>query len=190
MQSSRRSTPGSRFGACALPGLRIERCTENAAALATFFATRPEVAAVHYPGRARRTRTRRSRAGCCRVAAGRCSASICAVAAAAADAFIRGLDGVRLAPSLGDVATTVSYPDEHLASMRSVRSSGRLSASAMASCASAPASSRSMTFGRNSTLRSSRRRPDEARDRPRSCRPGTLEGIWHTFVSPTAATSR
>ncbi|MEA2638544.1 MAG: hypothetical protein QOE18_1601 [Chloroflexota bacterium] len=28
----------------------------------------------------------------------------------AADAFIRGLDGVRLAPSLGDVATTVSHP--------------------------------------------------------------------------------
>jgi cystathionine beta-lyase/cystathionine gamma-synthase len=28
----------------------------------------------------------------------------------AADAFIRGLDGIRLAPSLGDVATTVSYP--------------------------------------------------------------------------------
>jgi cystathionine beta-lyase/cystathionine gamma-synthase len=30
--------------------------------------------------------------------------------ARAADAFIRGLDGIRLAPSLGDVATTVSYP--------------------------------------------------------------------------------
>ena len=27
-----------------------------------------------------------------------------------ADAFIRGLNGIRLAPSLGDVATTVSYP--------------------------------------------------------------------------------
>jgi cystathionine gamma-synthase len=29
---------------------------------------------------------------------------------AAADALIRNLSGVRLAPSLGDVATTVSYP--------------------------------------------------------------------------------
>jgi cystathionine gamma-synthase len=29
---------------------------------------------------------------------------------AAASSFIRGLDGIRLAPSLGDVATTVSYP--------------------------------------------------------------------------------
>ncbi|MGA8417151.1 MAG: PLP-dependent transferase, partial [Candidatus Dormiibacterota bacterium] len=28
----------------------------------------------------------------------------------AAGAFIRGLDGIRLAPSFGDVATTVSYP--------------------------------------------------------------------------------
>jgi cystathionine beta-lyase/cystathionine gamma-synthase len=32
------------------------------------------------------------------------------VARAAAGAFISGLDGIRLAPSLGDVATTVSYP--------------------------------------------------------------------------------
>jgi cystathionine beta-lyase/cystathionine gamma-synthase len=29
---------------------------------------------------------------------------------AAAEAFVRRLDGVRLAPSLGDVATTVSHP--------------------------------------------------------------------------------
>ena len=32
-------------------GLRIERSTENAAALATFLSGRSELAAVHYPGR-------------------------------------------------------------------------------------------------------------------------------------------
>jgi cystathionine beta-lyase/cystathionine gamma-synthase len=90
-------------------GLRIERSTENAAALAAFLGGRPELAAVHYPGRhgpedaalARRLLPR----GC-----GAMLSIDLRGGSAAADAFIRGLDGVRLAPSLGDVATTVSHP--------------------------------------------------------------------------------
>jgi cystathionine beta-lyase/cystathionine gamma-synthase len=91
-------------------GLRIERCTENAAALAAFFAERSELRAVHYPGMngggaaaalAERLLPRgRGPMLSVDLRGGR----------TAADAFIRGLDGVRLAPSLGDVATTVSYP--------------------------------------------------------------------------------
>lgn len=89
-------------------GLRIERCTENAAALATFFATRPEVAAVHYPGRSDADAALASRLlprGC-----GPMLSIDLRGGGTAAGAFIRGLDGIRLAPSFGDVATTVSYP--------------------------------------------------------------------------------
>ena len=90
-------------------GLRIERCSENAAALAEFFADRGELAAVHYPGRrggqdadlADRLLPR---------GRGPMLSIDLRGGARAADAFIRGLDGIRLAPSLGDVATTVSYP--------------------------------------------------------------------------------
>jgi cystathionine beta-lyase/cystathionine gamma-synthase len=89
--------------------LRIERCTENAAALATFFATRTEVSAVHYPGR--RGERDAALAGRLLPRGGGPMLSIdLRGGGAAASAFIRGLDGIRLAPSLGDVATTVSYP--------------------------------------------------------------------------------
>jgi cystathionine gamma-synthase len=90
-------------------GLRIERCTENAAALASFFATRPEVGAVHYPGR----RGDADAALAARLLPngyGPMLSIDLRGGGPAADAFIRGLDGIRLAPSLGDVATTVSYP--------------------------------------------------------------------------------
>ena len=90
-------------------GLRLERCSENAAALATFFASRPEVAAVHYPGRS----GERDAALASRLLPRGCGPMLSIDlrgGGTAADAFIRGLDGIRLAPSLGDVATTVSYP--------------------------------------------------------------------------------
>jgi cystathionine gamma-synthase len=90
-------------------GLRLERCCENAAALAAFFANRAELQGVHYPG----TRGVKDAALADRLLPrGRgamLSIDLCG-GGAAADAFIRGLDGIRLAPSLGDVATTVSYP--------------------------------------------------------------------------------
>ncbi len=90
-------------------GLRMERSSENAAALASFLAERSEVAAVHYPGvRGPQDAVLAERL----LPRGR--GAMLSVdlrgGGGAADAFIRGLNGVRLAPSLGDVATTVSYP--------------------------------------------------------------------------------
>ncbi len=90
-------------------GLRMERCSENAAALADFFADRAELQAVHYPG----TRGPEDRALADRLlpyGRGAMLSIDLRGGGTAADAFIRGLDGIRLAPSLGDVATTVSYP--------------------------------------------------------------------------------
>ena len=91
-------------------GLRMERCSENAAALADFFADRAELAAVHYPGMRGPGRGCARRRGCSRAARGAMLSIDLRGGGSAADAFIRGLDGIRLAPSLGDVATTVSYP--------------------------------------------------------------------------------
>jgi cystathionine gamma-synthase len=90
-------------------GLRIERCSENAAALAGFFADRAELQAVHYPG----IHGAQDAALAGRLLP-RGRGPMLSVdlrgGGRAADAFIRGLEGIRLAPSLGDVATTVSYP--------------------------------------------------------------------------------
>ncbi len=90
-------------------GLRIERCSENAAALAEFFADRGELAAVHYPGRRGAQDAELADRLLPRGRGPMLSIDLRG-GARAADAFIRGLDGIRLAPSLGDVATTVSYP--------------------------------------------------------------------------------
>jgi cystathionine beta-lyase/cystathionine gamma-synthase len=90
-------------------GLRIERSTENAAALATFLSGRPELTAVHYPGR----HGAEDAALAQRLLPRGCGAMLSIDlrgGGVAADAFIRALDGVRLAPSLGDVSTTVSHP--------------------------------------------------------------------------------
>ena len=90
-------------------GLRMERCSENAAALAAFFLGRPELQGVHYPG----TRGPEDAALADRLlphGRGAMLSIDLRGGGTAADAFIRGLDGIRLAPSLGDVATTVSYP--------------------------------------------------------------------------------
>jgi cystathionine gamma-synthase len=90
-------------------GLRMERSSENAAALASFFTGRSELSAVHYPG----LRGPRG-AALAQLLLPRGRGAMLSVdlrgGGGAADAFIRGLDGVRLAPSLGDVATTVSHP--------------------------------------------------------------------------------
>ena len=90
-------------------GLRIERSSENAAALATYFSGRPELSAVHYPG----LRDARDAALAARLLPRGRGAMLSIElrgGGGAADAFIKALDGVRLAPSLGDVATTVSHP--------------------------------------------------------------------------------
>ncbi|MBV9100960.1 MAG: PLP-dependent transferase [Candidatus Dormibacteraeota bacterium] len=89
--------------------LRIERGSENAATLARRLAAAPGVRAVHYPG---------SRGGADEERAARLlpdgrgpmfSLELDG-GVDAASAFVQRLDGVRLAPSLGDVATTVSHP--------------------------------------------------------------------------------
>jgi cystathionine gamma-synthase len=90
-------------------GLRIERCSENAAALATFFGGRSELQAVYYPG-IRGDRDAALAAKLLDHGRGAMLSIDLRGGGTAADAFIRGLDGIRLAPSLGDVATTVSYP--------------------------------------------------------------------------------
>ena len=90
-------------------GLRMERSTENAQALAEFFSSRGELAAIHYPG----LHGPEEAALVARLLPRGCGAMLSIDlhgGRGAADAFIRGLDGVRLAPSLGDVATTVSHP--------------------------------------------------------------------------------
>ena len=90
-------------------GLRMERSSENAAALAGFFAGRTELSAVHYPGLRGPGDAALAQLllPCGR---GAMLSIELRGGGGAADAFIRGLDGVRLAPSLGDVATTVSHP--------------------------------------------------------------------------------
>jgi len=90
-------------------GLRVERSTQNARALASFFSRRGELAAVHYPG----LHGPDEAALVARLLPRGCGAMLSIDlhgGRSAADAFIRGLDGVPLAPSLGDVATTVSHP--------------------------------------------------------------------------------
>ncbi len=90
-------------------GLRMERSTQNALALAGFFSSRGELAAVHYPG----LHGPEEAALVARLLPRGCGAMLSIDLHGgrdAADAFIRGLGGVRLAPSLGDVATTVSHP--------------------------------------------------------------------------------
>ena len=89
--------------------LRVERSSENAEALAVFFAGRDEVASVHYPGMGGAADAER----CARLLPGGRGPMLSLTlrgGRAAADALVRGLEGVRLAPSLGDVATTVSHP--------------------------------------------------------------------------------
>jgi len=90
-------------------GLRMERSTRNALALASFFSGRRELAAVHYPGLHGPGEAALVERLLPRGAGAMLSVDLHG-GRGAADAFIRGLDGVRLAPSLGDVATTVSHP--------------------------------------------------------------------------------
>jgi cystathionine beta-lyase/cystathionine gamma-synthase len=90
-------------------GLRIERASQNAAALAEWFATRPEVEAVHYPGRSEAGGQERAARLLPRGRGPMLSIALRG-GRPAAEAFTRALSGIRLAPSLGDVATTISHP--------------------------------------------------------------------------------
>jgi cystathionine gamma-synthase len=89
--------------------LRLERASANAAALASRLADHPDLAAVHYPGR----HDEREEALAARLLPRGRGAMLgleLRGGRGAAEAFLRAPTGIRLAPSLGDVATTVSYP--------------------------------------------------------------------------------
>ncbi|HVC04699.1 MAG TPA: PLP-dependent aspartate aminotransferase family protein [Candidatus Acidoferrales bacterium] len=89
--------------------LRIERSTENAAAVAAFLGGRSELSAVHYPGLHSPDEAALAQQLLPRGCGAMLSIDLRG-GGIVANAFIRALDGVRLAPSLGDVATTVSHP--------------------------------------------------------------------------------
>jgi len=89
-------------------GLRVERGAASAAALARLAGGHPAVVAVHYPG----SRGPEEEALATRLLP-RGRGSLFAIDLGErerADALLRELPNIRLAPSLGDVATTVSHP--------------------------------------------------------------------------------
>jgi len=89
--------------------LRIERGSANAEALVTWLSADPRVRAVHYPG-LHGDAEQRLAASLLRHGRGPMFSLELDGGLDAADRFVRGLAHVRLAPSLGDVATTVSHP--------------------------------------------------------------------------------
>jgi len=89
--------------------LRIERATANAEQLAGWFGGRSEVAAVHYPG-LRGPHDAELAGALLPHGRGPMLAVELRGGEAAADRLVRRLRLVRLAPSLGDVATTLSHP--------------------------------------------------------------------------------
>jgi cystathionine beta-lyase/cystathionine gamma-synthase len=108
------ATPGAFDSWLALRGLRtaalrIQRATENAAALADWLGTRSEVEAVHYPGR-RGPFDEELAAALLPKGRGPMLSIELHGGEAAIDRLLGALRLVRLAPSLGDVATTVSHP--------------------------------------------------------------------------------
>ncbi len=108
------ATPGAFDSWLALRGLRtaalrVERATENAAALARWLGTRSEVAAVHYPGLRGPFDEELAGALLPRGRGPMLSIDLSG-GEEAIDRLLHALRLVRLAPSLGDVATTVSHP--------------------------------------------------------------------------------
>jgi len=108
------ATPGAFDAWLALRGLRtaalrIERATQNAAALAQWLGTRAEVEATHYPGTRGPFDEELAHALLPRGRGPMLSVDL-AGGEEAVDRLLRALRLVRLAPSLGDVATTVSHP--------------------------------------------------------------------------------
>jgi cystathionine beta-lyase/cystathionine gamma-synthase len=92
--------------------LRMERAAANAAAIAAYLAgCEDEIAAVHYPGLD--THPQHGRAlSLLGNGFGAMIAFELRGGEAAASAFVRGLQRIRLAPSLADVSTTISHPSK------------------------------------------------------------------------------
>lgn len=89
--------------------LRVERGTGTAAALAAAFADHPAVVAIHHPGLGGADDARLAARLLPRGGGPMLSIEVRGGRPAAAR-VVRALDGIRLAPSLGDVSTTVSHP--------------------------------------------------------------------------------
>jgi len=89
--------------------LRVERATQNASALAEWFGGRGEVAAVHHPGRRGAADEELAAALLPRGRGPMLSVELHG-GEAAVDRLLGAMRLVRLAPSLGDVTTTVSHP--------------------------------------------------------------------------------
>ena len=89
--------------------LRLERGSESAAELASWFDVDERVHSVHYPGWHGSAEGDRAQELLPRGRGPMLSIELDG-GVAAVDGFVRRLEGVRLAPSLGDVATTISHP--------------------------------------------------------------------------------
>jgi cystathionine beta-lyase/cystathionine gamma-synthase len=90
-------------------GLRMERHSSNAAAVARFLAGRSEVAAVHHPSLVEGGERARIDALYPRGTGGIVAFELAAGSAAVAP-FLAGLERIAIVHSLGEVATTISYP--------------------------------------------------------------------------------
>jgi cystathionine beta-lyase/cystathionine gamma-synthase len=89
--------------------LRLERGSQSAAQLAEWFARDGRVHGVHYPGRHGDDEEERAGRLLSRGRGPMLSVEL-EDGVEAVDAFVHRLTGVRLAPSLGDVSTTISHP--------------------------------------------------------------------------------
>lgn len=89
--------------------LRLERGSQSAVHLASWFDEDTRVRSVHYPGRHGEAESERAARLLPRGRGPMLSIEI-AGGVAAVEGFVSRLSGVRLAPSLGDVATTISHP--------------------------------------------------------------------------------
>ena len=107
----------------------------------------------------------------------------------AANAFIRGIEGIRLAPSLGDVATTVSYPAS--TSHRALSPQQRAALGISDGLVRVSVGIEHIGDLRRSRYRARRRigglRSKRTQNTPTRY---SQEDIWHTFVLLTVATSR
>lgn len=89
--------------------LRMERHTANATAVAAFLATASQVSAVHHPSLPAHAQHALSRRLYPRGTGGMLAFDL-AGGARAVDAFLRGLHMIAIVHSLGEVASTISYP--------------------------------------------------------------------------------
>lgn len=89
--------------------LRIERGSANAAALVAWLRDDPRIIALHYPGLHGDEEERLAARLLCPARGPMFSLEV-AGGLDGADRFVQRLAGIRLAPSLGDAATTVSHP--------------------------------------------------------------------------------